>query len=240
MTKARRGKASLKEKKAEELASLEAPDDQNQCSSRRNRITSWGKRMDPRPTFQCLAEDDEDEQVGLNHLVPRHAGAQWTWKKVTVVVDSGAAENVMPRSMFPEISTEEKERSKKGKGSKGRGGEHIKMGSDLCPSELLNDSGARATWQVADVRRPLVSIQAGNDLFIGKNEVYMTTKKKQEISVLRKEGNVYMFDLFVKAPIMYKPMEFDAINQVPDGREQRKRVTFDCSRSERGRQVQAN
>ena len=36
--------------------------------------------------------------------------------KVTVVVDSGAAENVMPRSVFPEISTEETERSKNGKG----------------------------------------------------------------------------------------------------------------------------
>ena len=39
------------------------------------------------------------------------------WKKVAVV-DSGAAENVMPRSMFPEISTEETERSNTGKGFK--------------------------------------------------------------------------------------------------------------------------
>ena len=32
----------------------------------------------------------------------------------------------MPRSMFPEISTEETERSKNRKGFKGPGGEHIK------------------------------------------------------------------------------------------------------------------
>ena len=44
-----------------------------------------------------------------------------------------------------------------------------------------------------------------------------------------------MLDLFVKvpsgavAPIKYKPMAVDAINQVADGREERKRVTFDCS-----------
>ena len=49
-------------------------------------------------------------------LVSRIAGgAQWTWKKVTVVVDSGAAENVMPRSMFPEIGIRQTNRSKNGK-----------------------------------------------------------------------------------------------------------------------------
>ena len=54
--------------------------------------------------------------------------------------------------------------------------------------------------------------------------------------MLRKEGNVYVLDLFVKVasdavvPIKCKPMEVGAFNQVGDGREQRKRVTFDCSR----------
>ena len=77
-----------------------------------------GRRVDPRPAFHHLAEDDEGEQAsgGLNHLASRNAeGAQWTWKKVTVVVDWSAAENVMPRSMFPDKSTGETERSKNGK-----------------------------------------------------------------------------------------------------------------------------
>ena len=82
--------------------------------------------MDCRPAFHHLAEDDEDEQAsgGLNHLASRSAGgALWMWTKVTVVVDLGAAENVLPRSVFPDISTEE---SKNGKGFEGPGGEHIK------------------------------------------------------------------------------------------------------------------
>ena len=55
--------------------------------------------------------------------------------------------------------------------------------------------------------------------------------------MLRKEGNVYVLDLFVTvplgaaAPIKYKPMEVGGINQVADGREQRKRVTFDCRKT---------
>ena len=60
----------------------------------------------------------------------------------------------------------------------------------------------RSTWQVADARRPLVSashiIQAGNDLFIGKGEACITNRKNQEKSMLRKEGNVYVLDLFVR------------------------------------------
>ena len=51
-----------------------------------------------------------------------------------MVVDSGAAESVVPRSMFPEISTEETERSKNGKGFKGPGGEHIKNNGEQVMS----------------------------------------------------------------------------------------------------------
>ena len=53
--------------------------------------------------------------------------------------------------------------------------------------------------------------------------------------MLRKEGNVYVLDLFVRvppnvtAPATYTPMEVDAINQVADGRESRRRVTLDCN-----------
>ena len=54
--------------------------------------------------------------------------------------------------------------------------------------------------------------------------------------MLKKDGNVYVLDLFVKvpsgatAPLKHKPMEVDAINQVAHGREQEKQVTFDCSK----------
>ena len=105
------------------------------------------------------------------------------------------------------------------------------MGSKSCP--------CKSAWQVADVRRPLVSashiIQAGNDLFIGKDEACVMNRKKKEKSLLRKEGNVYVLDLFVRvppsvtAPIVYTPTEVDAINEVADGREPRRRVTFDCN-----------
>ena len=91
------------------------------------------------------------------------------------------------------------------------------------------------------MRRPLVSashiIQAGSDLFIGKDEAYIMNRRKREISMLRKEGNVHVLVLFVKvppsaiAPSKDKPMEVDAINQVADERAQRRRATFSCNSS---------
>ena len=126
------------------------------------------KARGPRPTLHFLAEDDEEEQASgaLNHVVQRNAGgAQWTWKKLTVVVVVSASQ----------------------------------------------------------------IIQAGNYLFIRKNEAHNMHRKKNDKLVLRKEGNVYVLDVFVKvpscaaAPIKYRPMEVDAINHVAD-------MAFECSK----------
>ena len=50
-------------------------------------------------------------------------------------------------------------------------------GSKLCPSGPRGGFVRKSTWKVADARRPLLStshtIQAGNDLFIGKDEEYI-------------------------------------------------------------------
>ena len=52
-------------------------------------------------------------------------------------------------------------------------------------------------------------------------------REEEEKSVLGKAGKLYVSS-GATAPIQYEPMEVDAINQVGDGREQRKKVTFDC------------
>ena len=113
------------------------------------------------------------------------------------------------------------------------------MGNKSCPSELLKVLDAQE--HVAACRREKtcrVSIphHPGTTCSSGMKEAYVMNRMKKEKSVLRKEGNLYVLDLFVKvpsgaaAPIKHKPMEVDAINQVADGRERRKRVTFDCSK----------
>ena len=104
-----------------------------------------------------------------------------------MVVDAG--EKVMPRSMFTDIGIRQTERSKNGKGLKGPGGENIKnYGLQIMSARTPEGFGRKSTWQVADVRRLLVSashiIQAGNDLFIGKDEAYIMNRKEK--SMLKK------------------------------------------------------
>ena len=75
-----------------------------------------------------------------------------------MVVDSGAAENAMPRSMFPEIGIRQTERSKNGKRFKGQGEDNIKnYGQHVMSVRTPERFVRKSTWQVADVRRPLVS-----------------------------------------------------------------------------------
>ena len=101
----------------------------------------------------------------------------------------------MPRSLFPEIGIRATERSKNGQGFKRPRGEHtLNYGQQVMSVKAPEGFVRKSTWEVADVRRPLVSashiIKAGNDLLIGKDEAFLVNRKKEEKSMLRKEGNV--------------------------------------------------
>ena len=64
----------------------------------------------------------------------------------------------MPRSMFPELPTEETERSKNETGFKGPAGEHIKnYGQQVMSVRTPERFVRKGTWQVADVRRSFVT-----------------------------------------------------------------------------------
>ena len=115
-------------------------------------------------------------------------------------------------------------------------------GQEESTSTTYGHFERKSTWQVADVRRPLVSashiIQAGSDLFIGKDEAYIINRSRTEKSVLRKEGNVYVLDLFVRChPAWQRPSCTRPWRLTQSIKSQRKRAK---ERSERGRQVQAN
>ena len=127
MTKARRGRVSLKEKRLNNSRVLETLDDQGEwCWPRRNRVPRWRERMDPTKTSISLP---------------------WRIRQT--------------------------ERSKNGKGFKGPGGENNKN----CGQQVMSVRTMlrKSTWQVADVRRPLVS--ASHDI----------NRRKKEKSMLRKE-----------------------------------------------------
>ena len=146
-------KMNLRERSQKILASLEAPDDEG--------ITMGGKRVDQWPTFHYFAaEDDEGERAsgGLNHLVQRNSGgAEWTWKKVTVVVDSRAAENVNTEEHVSRNIHRGNGKIQEREGFKGLGGGHIKNhGQQVMSVRTLEEVVRKSTLQVADVKTPCV------------------------------------------------------------------------------------
>ena len=83
--------SELEGKEAEELVSLETPDEKGEwCWPRRNRITRWRRRMGPRPAFHNLAEDDEDDQAsGSLGLTKRNRSSVDVEKKSPLQVTRG-------------------------------------------------------------------------------------------------------------------------------------------------------
>ncbi len=150
-------------------------------------------------------EDMEEAESELSNVNQAMADGS-VWKNVTVVVDSGAGENVMPRAMFPSIPVQSTARSRAGRGFRGLGGEGIaNYGQQVMTVKTQEGQVRRTTWQVADVKRPLMSAarmaQAGNELFLMKKGAYIWHEKTKETTRLRRRGNVYCLDLRVKVPM---------------------------------------
>eukprot|EP00972_Heterocapsa_arctica_P056980 8407643-Heterocapsa_arctica.AAC.1 len=75
----------------------------------------------------------------------RHAEG---WVKVMAVVDSGSAENTLPPSAVPFISTVPSEGSRAGKVYRGAGGEPIpNQGQNILVIQTLECQSRRSNWQ---------------------------------------------------------------------------------------------
>ena len=117
------------------------------------------------------------------------------------MVDSGAAENVLPPSECLHVRLEPTQRSRAGIGFRGAGGDRIhNYGQRTFRARLQGGSTAKCTWQVADVKRPLMSvgkmIEAGNKVHLDGNP--RVVRPNGQSIPLRKAGNVYLIDLWVK------------------------------------------
>ena len=83
---------------------------------------------------------------------------------IEITVDSGAGDTVAPPTAFPWAEVKPSEKSKRGAGYLGAGGERIANLGEL--STVLGVEGgpfAKFRFQAANVRKPLLSVSASND-----------------------------------------------------------------------------
>ena len=117
----------------------------------RNRITRWRKPVDHRPTFNCPAEDDEEQASGgLNGPTTRKRSS------VDVGESHRRAENVNAEEHGSRnIQRKRKDLREGVQGTRRR--EYLQnYGQQVMSVRTPEGFVRKSTWQGADVRRPLV------------------------------------------------------------------------------------
>ena len=125
------------------------------------------------------------------------------WTKITAAVDSAAADNAMPEYLVPHVRTKETAQSRAGKVYRGAGGETIpNQGEKTMTVTTKEGHERRTTWQICPVKRALMSVAkitaAGNVVHLDEEDPHMRHKKSGQKIQLRKQGNVYVVDLWIK------------------------------------------
>ena len=124
------------------------------------------------------------------------------WTKVKVIMDSGAAESVCPRSMAPQFAIRDSAASKAGVYYTSANGGHIpNLGEQHVPVCLANGARTIATFQVAEVSRPLMSVarlcEMGNRILFGANGGVILNLKTGDVTPFQKEEGVYTFEMMI-------------------------------------------
>ena len=135
-------------------------------------------------------EDDDITEVGRAVTMPSK------WDGISAVVDCGAVET----------------RPEEGIGFCGAGGERGRYhGQRKFKVRTAGGRTAKSTWQVADVKRPLMSmakmIAAGNCVHLDESD-HRVVKPSGDVIPLRNAGYVFVMDLWVKRIVIGTSLVF--------------------------------
>ena len=123
-----------------------------------------------------------------------------------VTVDSGAADNVIPKGMFPDVPLQESPGSVKGQyWVSAKGGKIYNLGQKVIEFVTEEGHAYKITFQVADVTKPLLSAykvgQKGNVITLNKDNPKIESADKKKVTKLRMEGKVYVMDCWTRAKV---------------------------------------
>ena len=100
---------------------------------------------------------DDDPIATINSVTERNDRTRGG-KELLAFVDSGAVDNVLPKSVCTEYSLEATSKPQSGVCLKGANGSHIKhLWQRRFRVKTSAGSNMNTTWEVADVRKPLIS-----------------------------------------------------------------------------------
>ena len=125
------------------------------------------------------------------------------WEKITLTMDSGAAETVIPTNMCPYVPTKPSDGSRKGVEYEVASGHTIPNTGEKTLNVVTTEGQRRSlTMQVCEVNKALVSIsktcRAGHRVVFDDDGSYVQNKVTGEKTFMQHANNTYTLDVWVK------------------------------------------
>ena len=125
--------------------------------------------------------------------------------KVSGVVDTGAEDHAIREDTAPWIETVPSDASTNGSNFRGPAGEEIAAkGRKTFKGLTAQGQHATINGEVCNIRRSLFSAvkiaDAGNDVVVSSKRAYIKNIRTEKVTWLRKQGNVWMLDLWLRLP----------------------------------------
>ena len=148
------------------------------------------------PTGPCWAFSDPSVQ--LNELGMTTGG----WQLLSMAVDSGAAETVIPHTLVTGHPIRETDASRRGVNYASATGQPIpNLGEQRLPLCTVEGTLRSMTFQAAPVARPLGSVkrmmESGHRVVFDPEGCYIENKTSGEINWLREENGNFMMDMWI-------------------------------------------
>ena len=152
--------------------------------------------------LHILTEGQTATPVAGRDLCAAWASDQNGWRKIRVVMDSGAAECVAPRDMCPQYLISDSAASKSGVFyTSADGGRLDNLGQQQLPIAFDNGMKAMATFQIANVSRPLMGVakicELGSRVLFGASGGVIVNLGSGQVTPFEKEDGVYVFNMWI-------------------------------------------
>jgi hypothetical protein len=127
------------------------------------------------------------------------------WQRISLVVDSGAAETVIPHLLVTSYPIEETDESRNGACYASATGDPIpNLGEQKIPLYTAEGTLRSMRFQAAPVAKALGSVKrmctAGHRVIFDEDGSYIENKVTGEINWLREENGNYVLDLWILPP----------------------------------------
>ena len=135
-----------------------------------------------------------------NDIAPIHEGQEW--KRISIVVDSGACENVIDPEMAPGYPARDTPASKAGHAFTAANGDPIpNLGSVRLPIVIGEGSSKILNFCAAEVTKPLPSVNkicsTGHICVFDDEGSYIYNKNSGEYTKIREDSGSYVLDAWV-------------------------------------------